>query len=128
MHIEDSRNASDFKQDWIQVVKQCHQESFSISYLCFTLDYLHSQVSDGYSETQQHKLVNPAKKKKPKKSGFFPPIVPAKLQDLLQLAHLGDWLTSGPISIAKEIGSSNWSAPVLPLELGAELPTQSHVD
>ena len=126
MHIEDSRNASDFKQDCIQVAKQCHQESFSISYLYFTLDYLHSQVSDGYSETQQLQAGKPSQKTQ--KKWLFSPIVPAKLQDLLQLAHLGDWLTSGPISIAKEIGSSNWSAPVLPLELGAELPTQSHVD
>lgn len=38
--------------------------------------------------------------------------------DLLQLADLGDWLTSEPIAIAKEIGSSDWLALVPPLELG----------
>lgn len=72
------------------------------------------------------KLVTPAKNNN-KKNAFSSPTVPSKLQDLLQLVQLGDWLTFGPISIAKEIGSSNRLTPVLPPELGGRIThTESH--
>lgn len=57
-------------------------------------------------------LVTPAEQ-----SSSFP-TVPAKLQDLLQLVHLGHWPTSEPIAMAKESDSSDCLALVLPLELG----------